>query len=298
VVGAWIQAARPLAQGNLAPYMLLGQALAYALTGVFDPWMLVAGLGFTVLDQLVIVFANDVADVEGDVLNETYTPFSGGSRVLVEERLSPGALRWAAWAAAGALALLCLVLAWRFSRPLMPAFAAVALLLLLVYSFPPFRGSYRGYGEGLQAVGVGLVLPMVGFYLQAGTLLALPAPALVPTYLLGFAGNVITGLPDTPADRAVGKATWAVRRGQRTARRDAVVLTALAIAAVPFVTPALPAPWLAAIVAVPALLLASALPLVPTADADNRRACFSFVLRSAGAGGVLVLLWAAALAWG
>jgi len=296
-MAAWVQAARPLAQGNLAPYLLLGQALAWRVTGSFDPWMLAAALLFGVLDQLVIVFANDVADFEGDAQNETFNAFSGGSRVLVDGSLSPRALLRGAWLAAALLAGLCLVLAWRFDRPLMPGFAAIALLLLLAYSFPPFRGAYRGYGEGLQAVGVGLVLPMVGFYLQAGDLSWLPAPALVPTYLLGFAGNIVTALPDTPADRAVGKGTWAVRRGERTARRDALVLTGLAVGAVPFVGPALPGGWLAVVVLLPAGLLLSALPLIGRADAHDRGACLRFVLFTAGAGGALVLLWAVALAF-
>ena len=45
-----------------------------------------------------------------------------------------------------------------------------ALLLLWLYSFKPVRLSYRGGGEILQALGTALVLPLLGFYAQSGSL--------------------------------------------------------------------------------------------------------------------------------
>ena len=63
---AWIQAARPLAQLNIALPLLFGQALAFAALGRFSlGWMYLAGL-FGLLVQLVIVFVNDFADRETD----------------------------------------------------------------------------------------------------------------------------------------------------------------------------------------------------------------------------------------
>ncbi len=126
---AWLRAARPLAHANIAPPLVLGQALAYALGHGFDPIFAVFAHGFGVLDHLFIVFANDVADREADAQNDAPTPFSGGSRVLQEGLLSPRQLATgAALAGAGLLALSTAAIA--FGRPLTPVFALAAIALL------------------------------------------------------------------------------------------------------------------------------------------------------------------------
>ncbi|MEM6732784.1 MAG: prenyltransferase, partial [Myxococcota bacterium] len=57
---AWVRAARPPAQSNIAPSLILGQALAHQQTLIFS-WEVFAWLlAFGIFDQLYIVFANDV----------------------------------------------------------------------------------------------------------------------------------------------------------------------------------------------------------------------------------------------
>ena len=86
-LAAWIQAARPLSQANIAVPLLFGQAVAFARYGAFDPLIFALVAAFGVAIQLFIVFANDLADEEADRLNDSPTPFSGGSRVLPEGKL-------------------------------------------------------------------------------------------------------------------------------------------------------------------------------------------------------------------
>ncbi len=237
VLRAWVQAARPLAHANLAPPLLVGAALAWG-TGAPPSW---AGLGlafaFGVLDHLFIVFANDLADEAADRAQARPTLVSGGSRVLVEGRLSRRALARAAAAAAAGLVLLALGLAWTRGLWALPALAALALALLWAYSFPPLRLSYRGGGALAQGLGVGAVLPAVGFALQAGGLAELPWLALVPLVLLGVAGNLETALPDVEADARSGKHTYPARVGPAAARRVAEKLIAVAILLTPWVLP-------------------------------------------------------------
>ncbi|MFO0634334.1 MAG: hypothetical protein U0168_15925 [Nannocystaceae bacterium] len=85
---AWWQAARPLAQANLAVPLVLGQVLAIAHGASFEAWRCVIVHGFGVIDHLFIVFANDVADEAADRLHTAPTLLSGGSRVLVQGRLA------------------------------------------------------------------------------------------------------------------------------------------------------------------------------------------------------------------
>jgi 1,4-dihydroxy-2-naphthoate octaprenyltransferase len=242
-VRAWIRAARPLAHANIAPPLLLGQALAVAQGAALDWLSFALAHGFGVLDHLVIVFTNDVADREGDALHSAPTIFSGGSRVLQEKLLRPAQLVGAALAAAAALVALSGVGVW-LGRPLLPLFAVAALGLLAAYSLPPLRLSYRGHGEILQGLGVGLVLPLLGFYLQAGSLAEAPWALFAPLVVFGFASNILTALPDVEADRAAEKRSWPVRRGEAKARRDAIVLLLVGLVLARQLAPPLPAWWL------------------------------------------------------
>jgi 1,4-dihydroxy-2-naphthoate polyprenyltransferase len=69
-------------------------------------------------------------------------------------------------------------------------------------------------------IGVGLVLPMIGFSAHAGTLSGLPW-ALMPLMLvLSLSCAMATALPDEPSDRADGKRTHAVRFGVAATQRN------------------------------------------------------------------------------
>lgn len=291
---AWIQAARPLAQINIALPLLFGQALAFAALGRFSVGWLYLTSMFGLLVQLVIVFVNDFADRETDALNRTFSRFSGGSRVLPEGKLAPPMLRRAALAALAALALMSVGLALG-GRPWTPALALAAALLVWAYNHPPLRLAYTGHAELVQGLGTGVVLPLAGYYLQAGTLASFHWPALAPMLLLGYTGNILTALPDAPSDRASGKLSYPVRRGQWLARRHALELLAMSAAMSGQVLPGLPT-WGAALLAAPVFALAAlAVPLLGSADAENRPECERFVLLTASAAHLLVLLWTLAL---
>ncbi len=292
---SWLQAARPLAHVNIAVPLLLGEMLAFHAGGRIDIGMLVAAHAFGVLDQLFIVFANDVADEAGDRVNETHNAFSGGSRVLPEGKISRRALATAAAACALGMVALSVGLATAGHRPAMLAGCALALLLLWAYSYAPLRLSYRGHGELTQGVGVGLVLPAIGWYLQTGELDSLPWLALLPGVLLGVASNISTALPDHPADEAVGKATWPVRFGQARARKHSLQLIALAVLLTPIVLPGLDHSGLLAIEIGPVLALLLNLRLLPGSDATERRRCRQFVFLNGLAINLALLGWIVAL---
>jgi 1,4-dihydroxy-2-naphthoate octaprenyltransferase len=231
----WLKASRLASQSYIALPLLLGQ-LVYARTngGSLHLGVLALVQLFGLFDQLYIVYANDVADQATDRLNTTSTLFSGGSRVLVEDRLSAGTLGSAARAAAAALVAISLALAlWR-GAPLLVLFAFVAIGLLWAYSYPPFRLSYRGGGELLQTFGVGMVLPLYGYVAQGGSFASFPfalLALLLPTHL-GCA--IATALPDEPSDRQSNKLTLAARIGGERAALVTVALNLVALALAPF----------------------------------------------------------------
>ncbi len=228
-LAAWLQAARLPSQLYIFWPLLLGQALA-AAQGMSLSWStLLACQGYGLAMQLFIVFANDVADRETDALNSTATPFSGGSRVLVNGVLTPEELGRAALVCAAVCLLLGLVLRVLSGTWAPPLLILTGLGLLWAYSFRPLRLSYRGGGELLQMLGVGAVLPLIGYSAQSGSLSGMDWTLLGPLLPLSLACAMSTALPDAPSDARSAKRTSAVVFGVRTAQDLILGLNILAL---------------------------------------------------------------------
>ena len=182
-IGPWLQAARPLAHPMIFIPLAIGQAYALHTNGAFS-WAAFAGaLLFGVLYQVYLLYTNDHADEAIDRTNEQHW-LSGGSRVLPEGKLNGDQLLVGARLALVALAGLSLFLAVFKERPWMPVALLLAAALCWGYNRPPLQLSYRGHGEVLQGLGCGVLLPLIGYYLQQGSLAAFPWLALIPLYLV------------------------------------------------------------------------------------------------------------------
>jgi 1,4-dihydroxy-2-naphthoate octaprenyltransferase len=287
-LAAWVQVSRPLAHAVIAPPLLLGQALAYASHGAFS-WRAFACIhAFGVLDQLFILWVNDLTDVDADRRNHDFTRYSGGSRVLVDGRLSAEALR------TGALVVLALLiasagaLATLGARPFVPALIAVGVLLVWAYSLPPLRMAYRGGGEWLQALGVGGVLPMFGWYVQAATFDRFPWTFLAGALLVALGGHITTSLPDHAADAQSHKRTWSARRGAAIAARDSVLAIAGGAALLAAALSIVSAPTRALVALGACAPLALNLRRLGAAHATDRRAWEAFVTAN---GASVTLAW-------
>jgi 1,4-dihydroxy-2-naphthoate octaprenyltransferase len=154
-----------------------------------------------------------------------------------------------------------------------------------LYSFGPVRLSYRGGGELLQGIGVGIGLPSLGYYLQAEDLLA-PVWILGPATLLGVCSNVLTALPDVEDDDLARKRTWPVRHGVRSARRFASAGIAFAAFGVFLWTP-----W----VSMPARAAAAIAPLLPLLAGARAEDPFRAAWWSSIAINTLIAFWMATL---
>ncbi len=279
---SWVQASRPLAHVNIVVPMLLGQVAAWHVTKRFSIGWLAAALLWGVLDHLFIIFANDFADREGD--SGRRTVLSGGSGVIPEGKLTPLQVARAAGVAAvillgysGALALA--------DRPWLPVYGVAAVLLMWLYSFPPVRLSYRGGGELVQGIGVGVALPSLGYYMQTQAVLA-PGWVIAPAFLLGVCSNILTALPDVDDDTLAGKKTWPVRRGTSSARRFASAGIAFAAFGVFLWTP-----WLS----MPARAIVAIIPLWPLLAGARTSDPFRAAWWSSVALNLLIALWMIAM---
>lgn len=226
---AWIQASRLPSQSYLFLPLLLGGVLAWTVTGQWSWTVFVLVHLFGLFDQLYIVYANDVADEATDRDNATPTMYSGGSRVLVEERLSAQALLRAAWLMAALAVAATVVIGFMTGTWLPLLLGCIGLALLWAYSFPPLRLSYRGGGELLQTLGLGMVLPLLAYAAQAGDLEGFPWALFAALLPLNLATAIATALPDAPSDGRANKRTLAVIHGIAPARRFILVLIAGAL---------------------------------------------------------------------
>ena len=232
---AWLKASRLASQSTIALGLLFGQALAYHQTGQWSWWIFALVHAYGLFDQLYIVYANDYADHETDANNDTFTIFSGGSRALVDGDLEPRQVGIAAIV----MAVLCggvgLTLGLAFGLWWALPLILSGLVLLWAYSFPPLKLSYRGGGELLQTLGVGLVLPLVGFYAQAGSFEGFRWELLWVVLPLELTCAMCTALPDEPSDRLGDKNTSAVMLGVPGAQLAIFMLNLGAIALFPLV---------------------------------------------------------------
>mgnify|MGYP005832851839 CR=1 FL=1 len=200
-----------LASGSL--FYLLGVLIARYAGVALRSRVFWVGWAAVIATELVTHFGNDYFDLAADRANRTPTRFSGGSRVLVEGRLAPRvALISSLICAALSVGLtLYLVLGLRTGPWTLPL-VLLGLLATWSYSGPPLRLQHRGWGELMVAIGLPLV-PLVGFYLQAGRLAWLPVLATLPLCGLMLALTLAIDFPDAAGDASAGKRTILVRLG-------------------------------------------------------------------------------------
>lgn len=211
------------------PHFLAGGFMLYALGALVARWqgyaldfgVYWAGQLFVTSVQLMTHYLNEYFDVETDRLNQSRTPFSGGSGML-----GPGGIpRETAFTAA----IVCLAVATAASIWLVLEFeigpGALALMVLIFlgayfYSSPPLELVKTGFGELSASVVVAGFVPALGHILQTGIPSLSVVLATAPLVVFHFAMLVAFEFPDFLSDEAAGKTTLLVRLGRR---RGAVV---------------------------------------------------------------------------
>jgi 1,4-dihydroxy-2-naphthoate octaprenyltransferase len=178
--------------------------------------------------QWMTHYCNDYFDLTADRANTTPTRWSGGSRVLVEGRISA---RVALQTAVG-LAMIAVAATVITGVFIQPAWGTVPLLLLSVllaweYSAPPLRLHSRGFGAVTVVLLVPVLTPVIGYYLQAGHLTPLILLASCPLAFLQAAMLFVIDFPDASGDKGAGKQTLVVRLGRARAARVYLMLLAL-----------------------------------------------------------------------
>jgi putative NADPH-quinone reductase/1,4-dihydroxy-2-naphthoate octaprenyltransferase len=188
------------------------------------------GYAAVFLLEFATVLANDYYDYGTDQANRNFGPFNGGSRVLVDGTLSFREAR--AGVALSVIGFLGCALWLASMAPAVIPVLAIATVLCLGYTTPPFKFSHRGLGEIDVAITHSFLVLLFGYLLYGGSGFdVFPWTAGIPLFFAIVPAIVLSGLPDRDADLAADKQTLAVRAGPVGAIRLAMGLTALAAGA-------------------------------------------------------------------
>lgn len=198
----------------------LGCTTALHTTGEFSATKFWLGLACLFAFEAATVFVNEIFDWPSDRRNTHAGPFTGGSRVIVDGRLSEQQL------GAGALVTLVVagVLVWSMPEPPAAALSVLGLLAVLAigYTAPPLKLCWRGLGEVNVAATHSFLVVMFGHTLMgAPPGEPLPWAVSLPLFFAVLPAITLSGIPDLDADKAAGKQTLAVLLGSRGAVRIA-----------------------------------------------------------------------------
>ena len=214
----YLRASRmPFLTGSLFP-VVVATALAY-VTG--HTWNFLF-FGLTMLGvgalQVGANLINDYYDSFGsDPLNRNFTPFSGGSRVIQDGKMSPGQVKILAYLMLGLGAACGLGLIY-LGRPWVALVGLLGLGAALFYSARPLQLMSGGLGEIIIFLAFGPLLTWGAYYVQTGNFSLLGAAVSLPLAFLITAIIWINEFPDLSADLAAGKHHLVARLGLKTSR--------------------------------------------------------------------------------
>jgi len=223
----------PFFTATLVP-VSIGAAEA-ARSGRFDLVLYLLCLVGAVLFQASSNVLNDYFDHRGgtDDVNIYFNPFSGGSRLIQEGKLTPkqtltlGLVLLAAGIGIGVWLTL-------ISGLLLLVIGGIGALLVVIYSIDRVGLAYIGRGLGELAIGFGFgpVMILGTCYVLTGGFTKAAWWLSIPTALLIILVLYINGYPDYDADRVSGKKTLVVTLGRSAARYGYVLGLGVAYGAV------------------------------------------------------------------
>lgn len=215
----FLYALKPASWPKLLVPAVLGQVLGVLGVGEFSWGGAAVGLGFTAAALVYIVLLNDWFDVRVDAIKRQMFPDGGAPKTIPDAILHPQTVLLAGIgaglcaAATGLCGEIVVGRAWL-------GLAGVACLgMLLAYSAPPVRCNDRGFGEVLEAIGVGALLPWFNAYAQGGEPMSRELLLVLPgSVALALASAIASGLADEESDRAGAKSTITTELGNAGAR--------------------------------------------------------------------------------
>ncbi len=197
----------------------------------FDRTIFWLGYAWLFLLEVTTVLSNDYFDFGSDSKNRYFSPFTGGSRVLVDNTLGFREMRTGiiVTLALSFLVMSLLLSIITISIPTMLIVCGTLFVMALGYTVPPIKLSYRGLGELTVGITHSFAVIVCGYIFQGGGVGDHFAWWLgLPLFLSVLPSIILAGVPDRDADQSVSKRTLAVRFGKKGAARIAMFFTIMA----------------------------------------------------------------------
>lgn len=224
-VRAWLRVLGPPFIVLTAVVSILGGAIAFQRTGTLNfPLWILCTVGLICI-HFGTSCLNDYFDyLSGtDNINLTTTPFSGGSQVIQDGKLSPRTLLITGSFSIAIGSILGLYLAFLKGLPIL-LLGVIGIFFAVGYVHPQINLSKRGVGELAVALSFGPIMLSGVYYVQTG---ALDLKIILIGLLMGLLGATvlwINEIPDYEADKTTGKTNWVVRVGKKKASYIYVIL--------------------------------------------------------------------------
>ncbi|MHA0857436.1 1,4-dihydroxy-2-naphthoate octaprenyltransferase [Paenibacillus sp. CMAA1364] len=219
---AWKEAIRPLSlTASLVP-ILLGAALAFSHTNMFNWFTFLLTLFGAIMIQAGTNMINDWKDAERDSENRTgVRPFTGGSRMIQLGLISRADMCFFGITLSTSAVLIGIYLIFASGLGLIPLIA-YGLIAGIFYTGGKGKLSFINMGTGvaefLIATTYGILMTMGAYYVQTGHfslqafLISLPVALFINNVL------IINQFPDEESDHNSQKKTLVVRLGKKKAK--------------------------------------------------------------------------------
>ncbi|MFA7206636.1 MAG: prenyltransferase [Saccharofermentanales bacterium] len=213
----WMMSYIPFTLG-LAISVLIGGA---RITGWDVLWILAAYAALGLIEtgkNAINEYTDYISGVDTGVDEEHRTPFSGGKKTITSGLLNLRQVLWItvlSFMGAGAIGIVLVIFKEVWILPV----GIAGILFSLLYSVPPVRLCYRGWGELLVGITFGPLVLSGAYVMMTGRIDVLPVLISVPLGLVIANILIINEYPDLEADKAGGKRNLVVRLGKRSASK-------------------------------------------------------------------------------
>ena len=207
----------------------VGALCSFKILNNFDLTIYALGYMALFLIEFATVISNDYYDYETDKINKNYSQFTGGSRMIVNEKITFNQAKNAILISLILVCSLVIILTLKYN---IYAFfiLSIGVLLGLAYTVPPLKLSHRGLGEIDVGITHSFYIVLAGFLLQSPKLnIILPWLVSIPLFFAVFGAIILAGFPDYEADKKVGKKTLTVILGQRKASLTSILSISISI---------------------------------------------------------------------
>ena len=195
----------------------VGALCSFKILDNFNFMAYILGYVTMFLIEFATVVSNEYYDYETDKINKNYSQFTGGSRMIVEGKITFKQARNAIVISLVLALILGIFLTFIYNRYSI-YIASIGAILGLAYTVPPLKLSYRGLGEMDVGITHSFYIVLAGFLLQAPTPgILLPWLVSIPLFFAIFGAIILAGFPDYEADEKIGKRTITVVLGKRNA---------------------------------------------------------------------------------